>query len=96
MRIYCGQVGGSSENNCIISRGSLGLASMPGIFDFDSYNNGVLIQGVTFEDAADVAVFIAFAGSFQFIDCIFRVSLTRLSLLNLVHLSLISLYSSMR
>ena len=74
MHIYCGEIGGGSENNCVISRGSFGLTSIPNNFDPPTFNNNVIVQGVTFENAALFAVLIALAGEFQFIDCKFIVS----------------------
>lgn len=74
MHIWCGEVGGGSENNCIISRGSFGLTSIPNNFEPPTVNNNVIVQGVTFENAALYGVLIGLAGGFQFIDCIFDVS----------------------
>ena len=74
MRILCGYQGRSSDN-CTITRGSFGATSIPDNFDPPpTYNNDVLIQGVTFEDAHAYAVLIQLPGSFQFVDCIFKVS----------------------
>ena len=75
MRILCGYEGRSSDN-CTISRGSFGLTSIPNNFDPPTFNNDVVIQGVTFENAAEYGVLIGLAGGFQFIDCIFVVSLS--------------------
>ena len=76
MHIYCGEIDGSSDNNCVVSRGSFGLTSIPNNFDPPTFNGNVIVQGVTFENAALYAVLIGQAGGFQFIDCIFSVSLT--------------------
>lgn len=73
MHIYCGEIGGSSDNNCILSTGTL-LVAFPGNFDTDDYNENVLIQGVTFQDTYQFAVLIGLPGAYQFLDCIFRVS----------------------
>jgi hypothetical protein len=74
MHIWCGEIGGGSENNCVISRGSFGLTSIPNNFDPPTVNNNVIVQGVTFVNAALYGVLIGLAGGFQFIDCIFDVS----------------------
>ena len=74
MHVWCGEIGGGSENNCVISRGSFGLTSIPNNFDPPTVNNNVIVQGVTFENAALYGVLIGLAGGFQFIDCIFDVS----------------------
>jgi hypothetical protein len=74
MHIWCGEIGGGSENSCVISRGSFGLTSIPNNFDPPTVNNNVIVQGVTFVNAALYGVLIGLAGGFQFIDCIFDVS----------------------
>jgi hypothetical protein len=76
MHIHCGEIGGSVKNNCIISRGSFGLTSIPNNFDPPTVNTGVVVRGVTFENAALYGILIGLAGDFQFIDCIFTVSLS--------------------
>jgi len=78
MHIYCGEVGGSSDNNCVVSQGSFGITSIQGNFENSTVNDNVLIQGITFENNADFAVFIQLPGSYQFVDCVFRVSWARL------------------
>jgi len=77
MHIYCGEIGGSSDYNCVITRGSFGLTSIPNNFDPPTYNSNVLVQGLTFKDTALYGVLIGLAGSFRFVDCIFSVSLLR-------------------
>lgn len=74
MHVWCGEIGGGSENNCVISRGSFGMTSIPNNFDPPTLNNNVIVQGVTFENAALYGILIGLAGGFQFIDCIFDVS----------------------
>jgi hypothetical protein len=73
MHIYCGDETGSSANNCIVSRGSFGLTSIPANYDPPTVNTGVIVQGVTFDNAALFAMLLGLAGEFKFIDCIYSV-----------------------
>jgi hypothetical protein len=76
MHVYCGEIGGSSENNCVITAGT-GAIAVPGLyFDLDAPvpNENVLVQGVTFKNCVDYALLITGEGDFQFIDCVFSVS----------------------
>lgn len=74
MRIHCGEIDGGSENNCVIRDGSFGLTSIENNFeDATVINTGVIVRGVTFDDAAEIAVLIGLAGGFRFIDCVFTV-----------------------
>lgn len=72
MQILCGKTG-SSVNNCVISRGSFALTSIPSNFDPPTVNTGVVVKGVTFDNAFVVGILIQLPGEFQFIDCIFTV-----------------------
>jgi hypothetical protein len=73
MHVYCGDETGSSANNCIIYRGSFGLTSLPANFDPPTVNTGVIVQGVTFDNAALYGMLLQLAGEFKFIDCIYSV-----------------------
>ena len=73
MHVYCGDETGSSANNCIIYRGSFGLTSLPANFDPPTVNTGVIVQGVTFDNAALFGMLLQLAGEFKFIDCIYSV-----------------------
>jgi len=73
MMIQCG-ASGSSSNNCTLTGGSMQVVSL-----MAAYNEQVtvqdMIQGLTLEYAANVAVWLNNAGSISIIDCIFRVRL---------------------
>jgi hypothetical protein len=73
MHIYCGDEKGSSDNNCIVSRGSFGVTSIPANYDPPTVNTGVIVQGVTFDNAAISGMLLGLAGEFKFIDCIYSV-----------------------
>jgi hypothetical protein len=72
MHILCGETG-SSANNCVIATGSYALTSLEANFDPPTVNTGVVVQGVTFDNAATIGMLIAFPGEFKFIDCIYTV-----------------------
>ena len=72
MHILCGETG-SSANNCVITTGSFALTSLPSNFDPPTVNAGVVVQGVTFDNAALVGMLIEVPGEFKFIDCIYTV-----------------------
>ena len=73
MHVYCGDETGSSANNCIVSRGSFGLTSLPSNYDPPTINTGVIVQGVTFDSAAFIGTLLGLAGEFKFIDCKYSV-----------------------
>jgi len=81
MHIYCGEIGGSSDNNCTITGGT-SLTSIPNNFVPPTFNDNVLIQGVTFDASLQYAALIALPGRFQFIDCIFSVSRLCVEIMN--------------
>ena len=77
MHIFCGE-DGSSSNNCLITTGTFGLTSIPANFEPPVLSENVLVQGVTFSNNADFALLIGLAGSFKFIDCVFKVCLLKI------------------
>lgn len=80
MYIWCGEIGGSSANNCTITGGTL-LTAFPRTFDPPSneYNN-VLVQGITFRAAFQYAILIGqIPGDITFVDCIIIVSILVIS-----------------
>jgi hypothetical protein len=72
MKVLCGE-SGSSANNCVIAKGSFLLTSLPSNFDPPTINTGVVVMGVTFDNAALFAVLLQLPGTFKFVDCIFTV-----------------------
>jgi hypothetical protein len=71
MHIHCGEIGGSSDNNCIIRGGSFGVVSFENNFEETTVNDNVLVQGVTFQDIALYGMLLGLPGNFRFVDCIF-------------------------
>jgi hypothetical protein len=76
MRIHCGDIGGSSDNNCVIRGGSFGVVSFGNNFEETTVNDNVLVQGVTFQDIALYGMLLGLPGNFRFVDCIFVVCMT--------------------
>jgi hypothetical protein len=68
--IKCGE-SGSSKNNCTLLGGQVQLLSQPQTFGEET-TTGVVIQGLTFESAADMGAVLGSIGDVTFIDCIFK------------------------
>ena len=64
----CGE-DGSSANNCILESGNIQFWNPPG-----AAVETVLVQGLTFQDATFVSIYLQGSGQISFIDCIIRVS----------------------
>ena len=63
---------GSSANNCVVTGGQfqVGISNFP--YNFSNKTN-ILLAGFTFEKAEIASASIAYPGTFEICDCIFKV-----------------------
>jgi hypothetical protein len=63
---------GSSANNCTLRGGTLHVISYNEQFSSEEKTNAVF-KGLTFEDAAEIAILMTAYGDFTYDDCVFKV-----------------------